>query len=320
MGLSGPIARGLLASVPGAKNASDAVLWYAELLIAESGISQPPFQPHLYADLRRVKSIVDKDMKVEGRLVPVGQGFLIEVRKDRSRQRKNFSCAHELAHTFFFEAVPEMKRSMQAAKKQIDNEEELLCNLAAAELLMPHRVFSRIARDFLPSPSSLIDLSSTFESSITSTALRVMSLGLWNCSFVLWSKNDKEIAPSWLLRQSAGLTYRPNLSILNPITSSVYHTLKTGESTSVCEWLYLDESAKRCHISSVRLSNPSKVLSCIVHGAMSKKRSLPAANLQLPLSYACECDGTHWRLFSSNGHTYAARCLAKTHTNFRSAQ
>lgn len=98
---SSPIALGLLEAVPFAKSPIEAVLFHAEMLLIESGMAEPPFSPEVYAPLRSVKEVHYKDIEVDGRLIPSNNGFIIELRKDRSAERINFTFAHELAHTFF---------------------------------------------------------------------------------------------------------------------------------------------------------------------------------------------------------------------------
>lgn len=319
---SGSLAQGLLASIPAASDPSDAILRYSGLLIAESGLNEPPFRPHEYAELRGVRWIIDKDMKLEGRLVPLEREFLIEIRKDRSRQRKNFTCAHELAHTFFYEAIPQIKRShIRASQAQIDREEELLCNIAAAELLMPQRVFSRIVRDYVPSPGAIVEIAQLFDVSLVATAFRIVSLRLWDCSFVLWShNNNKQIEPRWLAGRTSGLIYAPNLYLGAPMESGVKHTLNTGDESSTVEWIYSNGAARRCRVSTMRLPNSPSLLSCIFHNSGSEThRSYRFQEQSLPLTYDCECEGTGWRLFVRDGQSYAARCRATMHTNNSSA-
>ena len=99
---SSPIALGLLASTPFAKNPVEAVIFHSEMLLMESGLTEPPFSPMVYAPLRSVKDVLYKNLKIDGRLIPSDNGFIIELRKDRPKERINFTFAHELAHTFFY--------------------------------------------------------------------------------------------------------------------------------------------------------------------------------------------------------------------------
>jgi len=305
-----------LAAVPGAKDPVDAILWHAGALVIESGITEPPYAPASYAPLRNVKEIVHRDMEIDGRLIPNAGGFIIELRKDRSHERKNFTLAHELAHTFFYESVPSIKyRSLTSLHPHHDADEETLCNIAAAEMLMPSPVFSKIAKDYSATPRSLQELSRLFETSLTATIVHLLRLGIWNTTFILWKLKGEKIGASWLAQPRSGLVHSPMLEILNPQVSSVYHTFKTGDATTNTEWLCLNRGYKFCPIHSIRLNN-KMVLSVITQQSVSQcpppaksGSTLPA----LPMEYDCACDGTGWRLFSKDSRTYAARCRASHH-------
>ncbi|HEY0460582.1 MAG TPA: hypothetical protein VGC97_15705, partial [Pyrinomonadaceae bacterium] len=103
---SSSIALELLKSTPFAKTPIEAVIFHAEMLLMESGMTEPPFSPMIYAPLRSVKEVFYKELKIDGRLIPYEDGFIIELRKDRPKERINFTFAHEIAHTFFYEAAP----------------------------------------------------------------------------------------------------------------------------------------------------------------------------------------------------------------------
>ena len=311
---SSPLALGLCAAVPSAEDPVAAILWHARRLIAESGIVEPPFRPASFAHLRRVKKLVYKTMQVEGCLIPCDGDFIIELRKDRPYGRTNFTCAHELGHTFFYESVPSIKyRTITNSQPHHDPEEERLCNVAAAELLMPSDVFRKISRDYSPSPQSLQLIAQTFESSLTATVVRLLNLKVWDSKFICWQMKDGQLKARWLAQPGRGLAYFPNLEIINLESSSIYHTATTGEATANAEWLSLDGGYKLLHVSSVYLSD-STVLSCTINGA----NNAPAKDSQvtpslLPLEYDCECDGTGWRLIRQEGRNFVTRCRALQH-------
>jgi IrrE N-terminal-like domain len=312
---SSPLALGLCAAVPSAQDPVAAILWHARRLIAESGIVEPPFRPASYARLRRVKKIVYKSMKVEGCLIPCDGDFVIELRKDRPYERTNFTCAHELGHTFFYESVPLIKyRTVTSSQPHHDPEEERLCNVAAAELLMPSDVFRKISRDYPPSPQSLQLIAQTFESSLIATVVRLLNLKVWGSKFVGWQMKDGQLKARWLAQPGRGLAYFPNLEIINPASSGIYHTATSGEATTSAEWLSLDGGYKLCHVSSMCLSDSKTVLSCITNGASHA----PAKDLEqypslLPLEYRCECDGNGWLLIKQGGRNFVTRCRAPQH-------
>jgi hypothetical protein len=263
-----------------------------------------------------VKKLVYKTMQVEGCLIPCDGDFIIELRKDRPYGRTNFTCAHELGHTFFYESVPSIKyRTATSSQPHYDPEEERLCNVAAAELLMPSDVFRKISRDYSPSPQSLHLIAQTFESSLMATIVRLLSLRVWDSKFICWQMKDGRLKARWLAQPGRGLAYFPNLEIINPVSSGVYHSVATGEATVNAEWLSLDGGYKLCHVSSMCLYDSETVLSCITNGGASHApaKDSEAAPSLLPLEYGCECDGTGWRLIKKEGRNFVTRCRAPQH-------
>jgi hypothetical protein len=312
---SSPLALGLCAAVPSAENPVAAILWHARRLIAESGIVEPPFRPASLAHLRRVKKIVYKSMKVEGCLIPCDGDFVIELRKDRPYERTNFTCAHELGHTFFYESVPSIKyRTVTSSQPHHDPEEERLCNVAAAELLMPSDVFRKISRDYTPSPQSLQLIAQTFESSLTATVVRLLNLKVWGSKFVCWRMKDGRLKARWLAQPGHGLAYFPNLEIINLASSGIYHAATSREATTSSEWLSLNGGYKLCHVSSICLSDSKTVLSCITNDAShTSAKDLEQVPSLLPLEYGCECDGNGWILIKQEGRNFVTRCRGSQH-------
>ncbi len=309
-----PIALGLLESTPFAKNPIEAVLFHAEMLLMESGLTEPPFSPTVYAPLRSVKEVLLKDIKVDGRLIPYEKGFIIELRKDRPLERINFTFAHELAHTFFYESVPSVKYRTEVSAHQ-DEDEERLCNIAASELLMPTSIFSKIVKDFLPSPLSLQKIAQIFETSLSATIVKLLSLKLWDASFVLWKSKNGELKPEWIARPNLSLSYYPKFELVNFKTTSIYSTLLTGEPTSNAEWWELNGGYKSSHFQSIRL-NSKTVLSCFTNNSNSKSNSGTRSEIIspiLPLKFDCKCEGTGWYSIKQDGRSVAIRCRASEH-------
>lgn len=313
---SGALAVGLCASIPGAKNPIQAIVRHAESLVRLSRQTGPPYRPAVYAELQRVDWITQKRMDIEGRLVPSNNGFTIELRSDRSHERKNFTCAHEVAHTFFYELVPSIKYGNLTSTRIVqDNEEEYLCNIAASELLMPRCSIIRISGDYAPSPLSVLRIAQIYETSLVATVIRLLTLGIWEAKFVLWEFSVDSLKAKWLAQPRRALVHFPILDIENYEGSSVRNTFITGEPTAGEEWLCFDRRFMFCKVNSMRLPNSNKVLSCI-GGSMREgqvaKESRPSVTA-LPVDYRCECNGTGTRLIKKDGQTYATICLASTH-------
>jgi len=313
---SGPLALGLCASVPGAKNPIQAIVRHAESVVLLSRQTEPPYRPALYAELQHVSRITQKVMDIEGRLVPSNNGFTIELRSDRSHERKNFTCAHEVAHTFFYELVPSIKyRNLDSARIVQDNEEEYLCNIAASELLMPRSSIVRISGDYAPSPLSVLRIAQIYETSLVATIIRLLTLGIWEAKFVLWEFSGDNLTAKWLAQPGRALVHFPVLDVENYEVSSVRNTFTTGEPIASEEWLCFDRRFMFCKMNSMKLPNSNKVLSCIGGSmreghAANESRSSETA---LPVDYRCECNGTGTRLIKKDGQTYGTICLASTH-------
>lgn len=306
--------RGMLDTVPGIKDPIAAITCRAKALVSESGISGPPYNPRFYARFRNVRHIIEREMSIDGRLIPSPNGFTIELRKDRPNPRKNFTCAHELAHTFFYGSVQSTSYRAQRPEYQPDAEEERLCNVAAAELLMPSDIVSKIAHDHVPGPKSLIDVATLFDTSLTATLIRLLKFGLWNVGFVLWHCANGELEARWIGKPNGTLRYSPTLRIMNVESSSIYHTLVTGERTADWEYFYSDKGKWPCRTESLRI-NSKKVLTSFGGPLRSglNGKDQPKGVATLPLVYDCDCNGTGYRIVRNNGRTYMPRCLASRH-------
>ena len=99
---------------------------------------------------------------VDAMLVPLPEGYSVVINQNAPRTRQNYSLAHELGHIMLLEAessplMPSSSlryRSQVTTAKDRDAEEERLCNVIAAELLMPEKMFAATVRTFGRSLSS----------------------------------------------------------------------------------------------------------------------------------------------------------------------
>jgi Zn-dependent peptidase ImmA (M78 family) len=138
---------------------------------------------------RNIRDIAtNDDLKADGALVPLGTdfraGFRMVLRRDMPERRINFTVAHEICHTFFYERVPEIKFGSHA----IDKEEERLCNCGAEEILMPALDVRRCARDKPVSLNSLQMMAAHYRVSLAAMLIRLRSQGLWRAELVVWHK------------------------------------------------------------------------------------------------------------------------------------
>jgi len=141
---------------------------------------------HYYAarGIRAVNSTANR--RLDGFLEPLGttfdEGFVIHLNGTESAARRNFTIAHEICHTFFYELVPELKFVQHAT----DPEEERLCDIGAAELLMPAKSVRRLARKQPVSLEALDSMAHYYQVSRSSMLVRLRALKLWKARLSAW--------------------------------------------------------------------------------------------------------------------------------------
>lgn len=135
----------------------------------EAGWAGPPFDPLELAKMQRIE-VVATDTVPDARLIP-GTRPRIEFNPNKPRARIRFSLAHEMAHTLFpdWKEAARSRGGPESHAADDDWQLELLCNVAAAELLMPAGALPQsIGQDF----TELMNLSKTFDVSPEAAFLR----------------------------------------------------------------------------------------------------------------------------------------------------
>jgi uncharacterized protein DUF955 len=141
----------------------------------EEGWRGPPYDPFELAELMHVPAVPREDL-YDARLAPAEGGRVcLEFNPTRPRARVRFTIAHELSHTFF----PDYKKAARyrsGPKVRADEWQlELLCNIAAAELLMPIGSFQSLEDEPLRI-ERLMEVRKTFEVSTEALLLRIVRL------------------------------------------------------------------------------------------------------------------------------------------------
>jgi O-acetyl-ADP-ribose deacetylase (regulator of RNase III) len=142
----------------------------------ESGWTGPPFDPFELADRGGVELVAREDLD-DARLVLADGHPRIEFNPNRRPARIRFSVAHELGHLLFSD-YGERPRHRGAAPIERSADEwqlEMLCNRAAAEMLMPAGAFPQREAENLSLPH-LLDLRAEFGVSTEALLNRVVKL------------------------------------------------------------------------------------------------------------------------------------------------
>jgi len=98
--------------------------------------------------------------------------FVVGVRASDGVERQRFTVLHEAGHTL----LPGFAEARQYRCAGPKTRDEQLCDMAAAELLLPRRFFLSDLRDAGPGLDGVEALAADYEASIEATALRAVDL------------------------------------------------------------------------------------------------------------------------------------------------
>ena len=141
----------------------------------DKGWRGPPFDPFHLADLHGIEVVARAGIR-DARTVPVGRGqrFRIEFNPTRPAARVRYSVAHEIAHTLFADCAANVRH--RAARSELSGDEwqlESLCNVAAAELLMPLGSFPALPEERM-TIERLLELRRTYAVSMEALLIRAV--------------------------------------------------------------------------------------------------------------------------------------------------
>jgi O-acetyl-ADP-ribose deacetylase (regulator of RNase III) len=146
----------------------------------ESGWSGPPYDPFALAAMWGVEVTPSKDVVDAQILTRKGGALRIEFNPDRPTGRINYSVAHELGHSLFPDCADIVRHRIKHSGATRDEWQlEMLCNIAAAEILMPVGTLRR--EDLEPEVDLLLDLRKRYAVSSEAVLLRMLRLTPKNC-------------------------------------------------------------------------------------------------------------------------------------------
>lgn len=176
--------RALLAAYPGETDPKTLIRRLAREKIAYAkslGWEGPPFCPKILASIFGIRSKeVSHDIAGDGRILLHPDGKLwIEYRSDRLPERQRFTIFHEFAHTLFPDYCHFLPLHNSPASRATDPEKEFefLCDVAAAEMLLPVEDFSNDLKDLSWLGFEAIhQLRKRYQASIDATTYRLIEL------------------------------------------------------------------------------------------------------------------------------------------------
>jgi hypothetical protein len=164
----------------------------------------PPFNPEVLASIRNIYEVRRVRMSGAARLIPDGAFLRIEVNQDHSRGKQNFSIDHEISHTLIPTYSNERVDDEETGTFRDNSEEELLCDIGAAALLLDSRWISGLAYQTSPSLAFIRAAAETFTASLEATARQLAAVAPWPAAFVFWEEGlrkmeRKKLPPGQLL-------------------------------------------------------------------------------------------------------------------------
>jgi hypothetical protein len=171
---------------------TDYLFKQAKTLLLKSGQSKPPFDPRkaLPPSVIRIEVV---PLSRDGLLIPVYGGFIIKLNSRKHSVRQRFVCAHEIAHTFFYDISG--SRPWRPTKSLSSYwAEEDLCYQFAEEMLMPSHEITNIAHTLRPSIENFLRIRRMFDVSNESLSRRLARLNLWRCLFILLASESNLVA------------------------------------------------------------------------------------------------------------------------------
>jgi O-acetyl-ADP-ribose deacetylase (regulator of RNase III) len=157
----------------------------------QKGWGGPPFDPFALADILKI-GVVASENVLDARILARGEeNLVIEFNPNQPKARINYSIAHELAHTLFPDCAENVReRQKKPYTESGEWELEMLCNIGAAEFLMPIGSFPDLAGASL-NIDTILNLRKEFEVSTESLLLRVVRLAEEAFAVFSCSKREK---------------------------------------------------------------------------------------------------------------------------------
>jgi O-acetyl-ADP-ribose deacetylase (regulator of RNase III) len=185
----------------------------------DAGWSGPPFDPIKLAESMGLEVVPNVSVK-DARTVPTTSGVRIEFNPNRPRPRIRYSIAHEIGHTLFPDCRAYVRnRASYHELRGDDWQIESLCNIAAAEFLMPEGSLSKMA-GLEPGIDSALAVREEFQVSVEAALIRLVRSWTGSCAmFVASRPADSQTgqyrvdyvmgSPSWRVLIPKGATLPP---------------------------------------------------------------------------------------------------------------
>jgi len=207
----------------------------------------PPFDIIELAKMLDME-VMPNELVTDARISPKEKGrYLIEYNPFRPSTRINFSLAHEIGHSLFSDCA----ETIRYRSKELEEhswELEFLCNVAAAEVLLPYAKFSNDANEVPLTLDSLKMLANKYQASLESVFIRFCEVVDKSCMVLLTRFNNKEELELEYDIKSNHCKIELNDRFIVPKDSKAYECIKSGwTSHNLEQWAIFGETRYRVY-------------------------------------------------------------------------
>ena len=142
----------------------------------EKGWEGPPFNPLEIVKMMNVQIGWNSEIE-DARLIHTDAGTKIEFNPRQPRERVRFSIAHEVAHMLFPDWTQEIRNRGGQEDSNDDWQLEMLCNIAASELVMP--MGSLVPLEPIPPIETLMQKRREFDVSAEAFLIRLAKISTY---------------------------------------------------------------------------------------------------------------------------------------------
>lgn len=182
----------------------------ARQFIRDAEIDSIPVDIDRYAALAnaKIEVLYDLDNDESGQTFPLGNQNIITVNGNHREERQRFTVMHEIAHIVL--KLPSQHHSGHLTTSNLISyrqrpKEEILCDVFAAECLLPYDLFKKDIDGVDISMDGIKELAEQYKASVTSTGSRFAVNCDAACAFVLMEQGKiRYVSSSKFLREMKG--------------------------------------------------------------------------------------------------------------------
>lgn len=156
----------------------------------EAGITAVPVDLSRYATLAKARIEIRSDLNDDesGQTFTLGGHTIILVNGNHREERQRFTALHEIAHIVL--ELPSQHGGPKLTASGLSSyrrrpPEEVLCDVFAAECLLPYDFFKKDIDDLDVSFDAVRQIAARYEASVASTGSRLAAYSAESCAFVL---------------------------------------------------------------------------------------------------------------------------------------